>query len=162
MKWLGFGAVAALVVAAATGFIASFYTVAQRHPAADGVTIQYRIVSSGSEQALVGPDGRRHDTFVALGSTNVRVGERVTIVVANFDDMPHGMVFPDLGIAKMIAAGTEGKASTTTFSFVASKAGILRWYCPVPCDTDSGQWAMKTASDGPGQEGFMAGRITVA
>lgn len=127
------------------------------------VTIHYSVVAPSSALAKVGPDGKKHDTFVTADSTNLKVGDRVTIQVVNFDDMPHGMVFQDLGISELITAGPGGgKSTTTTFSFTASKAGTFRWYCPMPCDTDNAQWAMKADTSGADKLGFMAGTITVA
>lgn len=125
------------------------------------VTLHYTVVASDSDQAKAGPDGQTHDTFVTTDNTVVPVGALVTVEVKNYDDAAHGMVFPDLGISKVIkGGGTDENPSVTTFTFTASKAGDYRWYCPVPCDSDAGAWAMSTSSAGPGQEGFMAGVIS--
>ncbi|SRR6266487_2529296 len=126
------------------------------------VTIHYKVVAPDSDLARTGPDGQKHDTFWAVDPTTAHVGDRVTIVVDNYDDMMHGMFFPELGITKMIAAGEDDQPTQTTFSFTATRAGTFRWYCPVPCDTDNGQWAMKADGAGPGQDGFMAGTVTVS
>jgi len=126
------------------------------------VTIHYKVVAPDSLLAKVGPDGKKHDTFFTTDSTNVKAGDVVSIVVTNYDDMPHGMVFDTLGMTQLVKAGPgDGKSTITTFSFTATKAGVLRWYCPMPCDTDNGQWAMHADSMGSGQTGFMAGTITV-
>jgi plastocyanin len=120
------------------------------------------VVAPDSKLAKVGPDGKKHDTFFTTDSTNVKAGDVVSIVVTNYDDMPHGMVFDTLGMTQLVKAGPgDGKSTITTFSFTATKAGVLRWYCPMPCDTDNGQWAMHADSMGSGQTGFMAGTITV-
>lgn len=127
------------------------------------VTLNYKLVGPDSPLAKVGPDGKTHDTFFTTDSTNVKVGDKVTIVVQNFDDMPHGMFFDGLGITQLIAAGPgDDTATTTTFTFTATKAGTFRWYCPMPCDTDQGQWAMQADSTGKDKMGFMAGTITVS
>lgn len=127
------------------------------------VTLHYTLVNPESPLAKVGPDGKKHDTFFTTDSTNVKVGDKVTIVVDNYDDMPHGMFFQGLGISEQInAAMSEDMAVTTKFSFTATKAGTFRWYCPLPCDTDNAQWAMHADGMGPGMMGFMAGTITVS
>ena len=126
------------------------------------VTIHYTVVAPDSKLAKLGPDGKKHDTFFTTDSTAVKAGDVVNVVVANFDDMPHGMVFDSMGMTQLVKAGPgDDKSTITTFSFTATKAGVLRWYCPMPCDTDNGQWAMHADSMGSGQTGFMAGTITV-
>lgn len=126
------------------------------------VTIHYTVVAPDSKLAKVGPDGKTHDTFFTTDSTDVKVGDVVKIEVTNYDDMPHGMVFESMGMTQLVQAGPgDDKATITTFSFTATKAGVLRWYCPMPCDTDNGQWAMQSDSMGHGKTGFMAGVITV-
>lgn len=126
------------------------------------VTLHYTVVPADNDQAKAGPDGQKHDTFWTEDSTVVPLGAIVTVEVKNYDDGAHGMVFPDLGLAKEVAGGgKDDQPAVTTFKFTASKAGSFRWYCPVPCDTDAGAWAMSTSSGGNGQEGFMAGLITV-
>ena len=158
-----FGIVAVAVAAAIASFGAAIVHVSAASPASTaGVVIHYKLV--GSDDGEVGPDGRKHDTFRALDPTTVRVGETVTIEVANYDDMMHGMSFPDLQINKMIEAGRDGQPSVTRFTFTASKAGTFRWFCPVPCDGDAAQWAMTPDGAGKGmdQDQFMAGYITVS
>ena len=125
------------------------------------VSIHYKVVAPDSALAKLGPDGNKHDTFFTTDSTTVKAGDVVSIVVANYDDMPHGMVFDPLGLTQLIKAGPgDDKATVTTFSFTATKAGVIRWYCPMPCDTDNGQWAMHADSTGTDKMGFMAGTIT--
>jgi plastocyanin len=129
----------------------------------NSVTLHYKLVGPDSSLAKLGPDGKKHDTFFTTDSTNLKVGDKVTIMVENFDDMPHGMVFDGLGINAVVKAGTgDDTATTSTFSFTATKAGTFRWYCPLPCDTDQGMWAMMADSTGPGKMGFMAGTIAVS
>jgi plastocyanin len=133
------------------------------------VTLHYTVVAPDSKLAKLGPDGNKHDTFFTTDSTNVKAGDMVSIVVTNYDDVPHGMVFATLGITQLVKAGpgcvnTEackvGESTVTTFSFTATKPGVFRWYCPMPCDTDNGQWAMHSDTTGNGMAGFMAGSIT--
>jgi len=126
------------------------------------VTIHYTVVAPDSKLAKLGPDGKKHDSFFATDPTDVKAGDVVNVVVANFDDVPHGMVFDSMGMTQLVKAGPgDDKSTVTTFSFTATKAGVLRWYCPMPCDTDNGQWAMSADSMGSDKTGFMAGTITV-
>ena len=157
-------ALVVLALGAACGSAAHVSTAPSIAPlAGNTVTLHYTVVGPDSPLAKVGPDGKTHDTFFTTDSTNVKVGDKVTIVVQNFDDMPHGMFFDGLGISQLINAGPgDDKATTTTFSFTATKAGTFRWYCPMPCDTDQGQWAMKADMSGKDKLGFMAGTITVS
>jgi hypothetical protein len=106
--------------------------------------------------------GVEHDTFIATTSTLVQVGRPVTIVVDNYDTGQHGMFFADLGLNQVIKGSeADGQFAETTFTFTPTKAGQLRWYCPIPCDTEQDGWAMSAGSNGSGQDGFMAGYITV-
>ena len=130
----------------------------------NAVTLHYTVVGPASNLAKKGPDGKFHDSFFTTDSTTLKVGDTVTVIVSNYDDVPHGMVLDGgLAVSQMIPpAPSEGQASVTTFTFTASKAGTYRWYCPMPCDTDAAQWAMHAGITGMGKEGFMAGTITVA
>jgi len=126
------------------------------------VTVHYSVVAPDNTLARVGPDGKKHDTFFTTDTTEVKAGDVVNIVVTNYDDVPHGMVFDTLAMTQLVKAGPgSGKSTVTSFSFTATKAGVIRWYCPMPCDTDNGQWAMHADSMGSGKDGFMAGTITV-
>lgn len=161
MKFALFFTVAAAAVASLLAFGGAIAHVAAGSPGA-AVVIHYKVV--GSDDGEMGPDGKRHDTFRALDPTSVKVGDTVTIEVSNYDDMPHGMSFPDLGINKMIAAGKDGQPTVTRFTFTATRAGTFRWFCPIPCDGDNNMWAMTPDGAGKGmsQDQFMAGYITVA
>ena len=133
------------------------------------VTLHYTVVAPDSKLAKVGPDGKKHDTFFTTDSTNVKAGDVVSIVVTNYDDMPHGMAFDTIAINQLVKAGPgchnaeackATESTVTTFSFTATKAGVMRWHCPLPCDTDNSMWAMHGDSTGNDQMGFMAGIIT--
>jgi FtsP/CotA-like multicopper oxidase with cupredoxin domain len=135
------------------------------------VTIHYTVVAPDSLLAKVGPDGKKHDTFFTTDPTNVKAGDVVKIVVTNYDDMPHGMAFDTVAINQLVTAGPgcrdtsackPGESTVTTFSFTATKAGVMRWHCPMPCDTDNAQWAMHADTAGSDKDGFMAGTITAA
>ncbi len=124
------------------------------------VTLNYKAV--GPDEGLVGSDGKKHDTFYALGATSVKVGQEVTISVANFDDVAHTFTSPELGINIMLQpAKGKDDPSIGTYTFTASKAGKFRWFCAIPCDTDTDGWAMKVGPNGIGVDGFLAGYITV-
>jgi len=121
-----------------------------------------KYVLDAPDQLAKDANGVEHDTFIAVTSTTVQVGRPVQIVVENYDSGDHGMFFADLGLNQVIkGTQTDGQPQETTFSFTPTKAGQLRWYCPIPCDTEQQAWAMGPSAAGPGQDGFMAGYITV-
>jgi len=123
-------------------------------------TLSYKVV--GPDDGLVGSDGNRHDTFYALKGTTVQVGQQVTITIANYDDMPHSFTSPELGLNIMLPpAKGENDPSVTTYTFTPSKMGRFRWYCAIPCDSDTNGWAMKSGAHGIGQDDFLAGYISV-
>jgi heme/copper-type cytochrome/quinol oxidase subunit 2 len=123
-------------------------------------TLTYKVV--GPDDGLVGSDGKKHDTFYALSGTSVQVGQEVTISIANYDDMPHSFTSPELGLNIMIPpAKGENDPSVTTYTVTPSKMGRFRWYCAIPCDSDTNGWAMKSGPHGIGQDDFLAGYISV-
>lgn len=121
--------------------------------------LSYSIV--GADEGSVGPDGNKHDTFVAIDPKPIKAGQPVTITIKNADEMPHSMTSPELGLNIVVPAAKDGKAGTVDFTFTPTKSGTYRWYCAIPCDGDTHGWAMTPGSKGIGQEGFMAGTITV-
>ena len=161
MKGVLFFVVAAAAAASLVAFGGAIAHVAAGSPVAADV-IHYKVV--GADDGVKGPDGKLHDTFRALDATTVKLGDTVTIEVANYDDAAHGMSFPELGINKMIPPGKDGQPSITRFTFTAAKAGTFRWFCPIPCDGDADMWAMTPDAAGRGldQDQYMAGYITVA
>jgi heme/copper-type cytochrome/quinol oxidase subunit 2 len=123
-------------------------------------TLSYKVV--GPDDGLVGSDGEKHDTFYALSATSAQVGQQVTISVANFDDMPHSFTSPELGINIMLPpAKGENDPTIATYTFTPTKAGKFRWFCAIPCDSDTNGWAMNAGPKGIGVDGFLAGYITV-
>ncbi len=108
------------------------------------------VVKSDSEKAMKGPDGKYHDAVIPANFT-VHAGDRVTVTVYNYDDMPHSWTATDLGVNQTIAAGSESVPSKTTFTFTAPSAGKYEWWCAMPCDP----YAMST-------DGLMRGYVTVA
>jgi hypothetical protein len=137
--------------------------------------ITYQVV--GAEDGVLGPDGRRHDTFKATSSAAVVAGQPVTIEIENRDGMPHSFTIPELGIDRLVPAAANGNPGKVTFTFTPTSSGTYRWFCALPCDQDNGGWAMGTdgtmgggmmgggtAGGGmmqPGVDGFMAGYISV-
>jgi heme/copper-type cytochrome/quinol oxidase subunit 2 len=117
----------------------------------------------GSEEGRLGPDGKKHDTFIPSDLT-VQAGAPVAITFTNSDDMPHSFSAPDLGINQIIPAAKDGKPGQVTLTFTPTKRGKFRWFCAMPCDTDAGGWAMTPdrGGHGPDQDGFMAGYVTVS
>ncbi len=111
---------------------------------------------------LLGPDNKTHDAFVPSNFT-VYAGQIVNLTVMNFDDMPHSFTSTSLSVNFQIP-GTEtpGVPAVSSFQFTPTVAGVDRWWCAIPCDTDADGWAMTTGSDGqPSQIGYMGGFVTV-
>jgi heme/copper-type cytochrome/quinol oxidase subunit 2 len=123
------------------------------------VVLNYSIV--GADDGNVGPDGKKHDTFVALNPMPIQAGQPVTISIKSTDEMPHSMTSPELGLNIMVPAAKDGTPGTVDFTFTPAKPGVYRWYCAIPCDDDAHGWAMTPGAKGFGQEGFMAGTISV-
>lgn len=114
-----------------------------------------------------GPDGNTHDMLVPSDMV-VQPGQQVTVKVINYDDMPHSITAPELGLNVIVKGGTAAKEgdpvtpTTTTFTFTApTKSGLYRWFCALPCDDEAGGWDMAKSFDGQDQDGFMAGYIIV-
>ncbi len=108
------------------------------------------VIKSDTEKGKKGSDGQWHDAFLPA-DFSVKAGATVHVTVYNYDDMPHSFNSSELGANATISAGSEKKASKTTFTFTApQKTGSYDWYCALPCDP----WAMA-------HEGFMKGHVTV-
>jgi len=133
-------------------------TVIQVQPAAQLLSFQ---VVGPDDATITGPDGNKHDVFVATSATTVKVGQPVTITITNKDDVQHSMTSPDLGLNIVIPAATDKGDGTISYTFTPTKAGTFRWFCALPCDTDNAGWDMTPDSAGSDQLGFMAGTITV-
>jgi plastocyanin len=110
----------------------------------------------------LGPDNQTHDTFIPCNFT-VYTGETVNLTIVNYDNMPHSFTSPTLNVDFQASESqATGVPSVSHFQFTETKAGNYRWWCTVPCDNDSGGWAMANGSDGqPGQIGYMGGFVTV-
>lgn len=112
----------------------------------------------------LGPDGKGHDMYLP-SDFNVKVGEKVTVTVTNYDEGPHTFTSPDIGVNATIAPAIDAKKgipSKTTFTFTVHKAGKYRWYCMVPCDGKQQGWAMTPTGSEPGQDKYMAGYVVAA
>lgn len=57
----------------------------------------------------------------------VKQGQRVTIELRTLD-ITHGFAIDELGVNAIVLPG-----ETVTVSFVASKVGVFKYYCPVFC-----------------------------
>ncbi|MGA3060031.1 MAG: hypothetical protein ABSD92_06630 [Candidatus Bathyarchaeia archaeon] len=110
----------------------------------------------------LGPDNQTHDSFVPCNFT-VYAGQEVNLTVVNYDNGQHSFTSPTLNVSFQIPGSqVNGVPAVSNFQFTETKSGVYRWWCTIPCDTDSGGWAMTTGSDGqPGQIGFMGGFVTV-
>jgi plastocyanin len=77
---------------------------------------------SGTEHGKRGPDGKWHDAYLPANFT-VHAGDKVTVTVYNYDDMPHSFTSATLNSSQMInqriPAGAENAPSETTFTFTA-------------------------------------------
>jgi hypothetical protein len=151
-----FAATAALIAFAASAATAS------TGKAKAGTAYETMIIV-GHVLGQKGPDGLRHDTTYGA-NFSVEKGQRVVVTVYNFDEGPHTITAKALGLnVKIPGAKNEEKGvpSKTIFSFTAKKVGTFRWFCTLPCDAGQKYWAMSASKNGIGQDGFMAGYITV-
>ena len=130
-----------------------------------GVTVNLHYTVVGADDGDVAPDGNKHDTFKLIGDQpTIHVGDTVNVSVANYDDMPHGMTFDNGLVPSQVIApkkDSDPEFTNTSYNFVATRVGDLRWHCPLPCDTDNAQWAMGLDQNPLGRDGFMAGTISV-
>jgi plastocyanin len=144
------GALVALVVVAVASATAS-----------STKTITQTMVIVGHSLGAKGSDGLRHDTTLGANFA-VPQGSRVTVTVYNYDEGPHTITAPKLGLNVRIPGAKDeekGIPSKKTFTFTATKAGKFIWFCALPCDAGQGYWDMKNPSK---KIGFMAGYITVS
>ena len=112
--------------------------------------------------STLGPDGQLHDAFAPCNFT-VYAGQIVNLTVINYDNGQHSFTSTALNVNFQISPSQiTGVPAVSQFQFTETQAGVYRWWCADPCDTDSGGWAMTTGSDGqPDQIGFMGGFVTV-
>jgi heme/copper-type cytochrome/quinol oxidase subunit 2 len=159
-----YGAMTALAaIAMVTASVVSIGTAKAGQPAVQNLTIYVMPDDLG----LVGPDKLHHDSFIPA-SFVLKAGEQVQLTVINYDDVPHSITAPGLGLNLVVKPGTDVAGSdqvtpvTTTFTFTPTKKGQFRWHCMFPCDTGTGKGvAMKSSFDGQDADGFMAGYIEV-
>jgi plastocyanin len=109
------------------------------------------IIKSDDEHGKKGPEGTWHDAFLPA-DFSVKAGQQVTVTVENYDEGAHSFTSTEMGVNKIIPAGTASKPQEATFTFTApSKAGKYEWWCTMPCDP----WAMT-------HKGFMRGEVSVS
>ena len=120
------------------------------------------LVVKGSQDGIIGPDGKTHSAFIPCNFT-VYVGQTVNLTVINYDDGQHSFTSTALGVNFFIPERTSASVpSVSNFQFTVTKAGVFRWWCALKCDIDRNGWAMTKGKDGGiGQLGFMAGYVTV-
>jgi FtsP/CotA-like multicopper oxidase with cupredoxin domain len=143
------------------------------------VSMQILTGKMATKEGYIAEDGLGHDTFMLTGlssadasnplvrsNLNVKVGDKVTVTVTNYDEGPHTFTSPELGVSATVAPAKnadKGIPSKTTFTFTVKKAGKFRWYCTTPCDAGQGGWAMKLDKDKEtDQVGYMAGYVVAA
>lgn len=89
---------------------------------------------------MVMPDmvGQGYDRFEPQ-LVAVHRGDDVTIVIQSNDPMPHGFMVEGYGVNQNIPAATTDKSGAVTqmaeirLHLTATKAGLFRIYCTVPC-----------------------------
>jgi hypothetical protein len=96
--------------------------------------------------AKPGPDGKKHDEFTKTEFA-VKVGQPLRLQIDNTDDSPHSITSPVAGVNIIAQPGTH------TYTLLVSQAGKFLWSCMLPCDSDTGGWAMQ-------HPGYMSGYIT--
>ena len=118
------------------------------------------LVVDGSK--ALGPDNKTHDVFTPSNFT-IYASQLVKLTIFNYDSMPHSFTSPVLNIDfQAPESQTAGIPTVSNFQFSQATPGTYRWWCALPCDSESNGWAMTTGSDGqPDQIGFMGGFVTV-
>jgi plastocyanin len=143
------------------------------------VSMQVLNGKMATKEGYLAADGLGHDTFMLTGlssadaknpsvrsNLDVKVGDKVTVTVTNYDEGPHTFTSPQLGVNATVAPAKnaeKGIPSKTTFTFTVKKAGKFRWYCTLPCDAGQGGWAMKLdKAKETDQVGYMAGYVVAS
>lgn len=117
------------------------------------------------------PDGKPHDEMVP-STWAVRVGVWTEVTMINYDDGPHSLTIPQLGLDEIAQGGIKTTTAfagetqwetlnlavptVTTFVFRVPKAGLYAWYCKIPCDGGAAgvSFAM-TPANNFGMTGFI-------
>jgi FtsP/CotA-like multicopper oxidase with cupredoxin domain len=117
------------------------------------------------------PGGAYHDEMVP-STWAVRVGVWTEVTMINYDDGPHSLTIPQLGLDEIAQGGTKittpfagetqwetlnlAVPTVTTFVFRVSAAGLYAWHCEIPCDGGVAgvSYAMTPANDF-GMTGFI-------
>lgn len=119
-------------------------------------------IFAGMSGTILGPDRKGHDAFVPANFV-VKAGVPVAIDFISYDDDPHTLTAPKLGLNIQIQAGEKSgkivKPATTSATFTIVRPGTYRRYCALACDTDAHGWAMEQGFSEPSKEGYMAGFI---
>ena len=103
-------------------------------------------------------------TLLPHATSRSTLAKKVNLTIISYDD---GRAFiltsPGLGVNFLVPPSNEtGVPTVSNYQFNEATAGVYRWWCTYPCDTDAGGWAMMTGSDGqPDQIGYMGGFVTV-
>jgi len=107
------------------------------------------VIKSDDEHGKKGPDGKWHDAFLPAYPV-VTAGQATKITFVNYDNGPHSMIAPGLGLNVQIPAAKGSTPGRITITLDAKKAGSYDWWCGSPCDP----WAMT-------HSGYMRGSIVV-
>jgi len=117
------------------------------------------------------PDGKFHDEAVP-STWAVRAGVWTEVTMINYDDGPHSLTIPQLGLDEIAQGGIKTTTpfagetqwetlnlavpTVTTFVFRVPTAGLYAWYCKIPCDGGAAgvSFAM-TPANNFGMTGFI-------
>ncbi len=110
--------------------------------AAPAETVHLKVIPEGKP----GPDGKKHDYFTVT-DFNVKVGQRLSLVIDNTDEGDHSIDSPQIGVNIVVKPGLH------TYQLVVKEKGRFSWVCMIPCDSNANGWAMQHA-------GYMGGFIT--
>ena len=61
----------------------------------------------------------------------------VTLVIVSPTRMPHSFNAPELGINRLVPAGSPARPSRTVLTFTAAR-GVYYWWCEIPCSDRMG------------------------
>jgi len=117
------------------------------------------------------PDGKFHDEAVP-STWAVRAGVWTEVTMINYDDGPHSLTIPQLGLDEIAQGGIKTTTpfagetqwetlnlavpTVTTFVFRVPKAGLYAWYCKIPCDGGvAGVSFAMTPANNFGMTGFI-------
>jgi hypothetical protein len=100
--------------------------------AAAGTSASGPVLADHPLTITIYPGGRRGER-VMNENFAVQPGVRSEFIVVNYTRRMHTITIPGLRASYLVRAGGRIAPTKTRFSFVASKYGVFRWYCALPC-----------------------------